>query len=302
MLAFAVGMLALRPPYPSAVRWFEAGLRPPVAEPEDRARKAVLVSDLPLVWGEGSAARLFADAPPPPASYRAMRKGAAITPADVLSEDALAGADLLILAQPRALTPVELLVVDEWVRAGGRALLFADPALHWAGELPPHLPRPPRTSLIRPLLSHWGLELLPGEPGFRIMRPSSSAMVRVGVHSPGKLRSRTSDCTISMNGLMADCAIGKGRALVLADADLLRDASWFGPGAQGESRGARIADNGHLVSAAAQMLLDGQDSMSASDVRWMTAVPKRDVPLILAGLAIPLLLACAGIAKRLKTR
>src|SRR3546814_5767797 len=44
--------------------------------------------------------------PPPPASYRAMRKGAAITPADVLSEDALAGADLLILAQPRALTPV----------------------------------------------------------------------------------------------------------------------------------------------------------------------------------------------------
>src|SRR3546814_6831952 len=70
-----------------------------------------------------------------------------------------------------------------------------------------------------------------------------------------------------MNGLMADCAIGKGRALVLADADLLRDASWFGPGAQGESRGARIADNGHLVSAAAQMLLDGQDSMSASDVR-----------------------------------
>src|SRR3546814_2127927 len=76
---------------------------------------------------------------------------------------------------------------------------------------------------------YWGLELLPGEPGFRIMRPSSSAMVRVGVHSPGKLRSRTSDCTISMNGLMADCAIGKGRALVLADADLLRDASWFGP-------------------------------------------------------------------------
>src|SRR3546814_4403072 len=73
-----------------------------------------------------------------------------------------------------------------------------------------------------------------------------------------------------MNGLMADCAIGKGRALVIADADLLRDASWFGPGAQGESRGARIADNGHLVSAAAQMLLDGQDSMSASDVRWMT--------------------------------
>src|SRR3546814_16916837 len=79
-----------------------------------------------------------------------MRKAAAITPADVLSEDALAGADLLILAQPRALTPVELLVVDEWVRAGGRALLFADPALHWAGELPPHLPRPPRTSLLRP--------------------------------------------------------------------------------------------------------------------------------------------------------
>src|SRR3546814_11525492 len=111
----------------------------------------------------------------------------------VLSEDALAGADLLILAQPRALTPVELLVVDEGVRAGGRALLFADPALHWAGELPPHLPRPPRTSLIRPLLSHSGLELLPGEPGFRIMPQSSSALVRVGVHSPGELRSRTTD-------------------------------------------------------------------------------------------------------------
>src|SRR3546814_16061504 len=119
------------------------------------------------------------------------------------------------------------------------------------------------------------------------MRPSSSAMVRVGVHSPGKLRSRTSDCTISMNGLMADCAIGKGRALVLADADLLRDASWFGPGAQGERRGARIAEHGHLVSPAAQLLLDGQDRMSASDVRWMPAVPTKAEPLITAGLAIP---------------
>src|SRR3546814_13026787 len=97
----------------------------------------------------GSAARLFADAPPPPASYRAMRKGAAITPADVLSEDALAGADLLILAQPRALNPVELLVVDEWVRAGGRALLFADPALHWAGELPQPLHRPDRKRIVQ---------------------------------------------------------------------------------------------------------------------------------------------------------
>src|SRR3546814_17486119 len=101
-----------------------------------------------------------------------------------------------------------------------------------------------------------------------------------------------------MNGLMADCAIGKGRALVLADADLLRDASWFGPGAQGESRGARIADNGHRVSAAAQMLLDGQDSMSAYDVRWRTDVPQRAGPLVLAGRAIPRLLACAGMAKR----
>src|SRR3546814_14829599 len=53
MLAFAVGMLALRPPYPSAVRWFEAGLRPPVHEPEDRGGKAGLVSDLPLCVGEG---------------------------------------------------------------------------------------------------------------------------------------------------------------------------------------------------------------------------------------------------------
>src|SRR3546814_1329863 len=35
--------------------------------------------------------------------------------------------------------------------------------------------------------------------------------------------------------------------------------------AQGESRGARIADNGHLVSAAAQMLLDGQDSMRSEE-------------------------------------
>src|SRR3546814_13501306 len=99
---------------------------------------------------------------------------------DVLSEDALAGADLLILAQPRALTPVELLVADERVRAGGRALLFADPALHWAGELPPHMPRAPRTYLIRPLLPHWGLQLLPGAPSFRLRRPPSSAQVTAG--------------------------------------------------------------------------------------------------------------------------
>ena len=52
--------------------------------------------------------------------------------------------------------------------------------------------------------------------------------------TPGEWLPKQSDgagrCTISAQGLLADCHIGKGRAVLLADADLLDAAFWEGQG------------------------------------------------------------------------
>ena len=64
---------------------------------------------------------------------------------------------LLLLAQPRALAPAEMVKLDSWVRDGGKLLILADPALQW-GSLYPlgDKRRPLFTSLLSPLFSHWG--------------------------------------------------------------------------------------------------------------------------------------------------
>ena len=66
------------------------------------------------------------------------------------------------------------------------------------------------------LLAHWGLRLEAAE-----VRGAASRMlagIEVATASPGSL---TGDCRISKDRLVAECAIGRGRALVVADADLL---------------------------------------------------------------------------------
>ncbi|NUR46103.1 MAG: hypothetical protein HOP91_08130 [Sphingomonas sp.] len=124
---------------------------------------------------------------------------------------------LLLMAQPPAQTPENLVALDNWVRRGGRVLLLADPMLEWPSKRPlGDLLRPPPMFADTGLLAHWGLRL--DAPNRRGAAVRTLAGYHVLTISPGALYG---SCTISADRLVADCRIGKGRAIVVADADLL---------------------------------------------------------------------------------
>ncbi|QIK96603.1 hypothetical protein G7076_09295 [Sphingomonas sp. HDW15A] len=128
-----------------------------------------------------------------------------------------AGATLLMI-QPRALPAEELVALDNWVRAGGRLVLLADPRLEWPSERPPGDPlRPPPMFADTGLLEHWQL---------RLDAPDKAGPVTVaGVTyvSPGKLVGR-GPCAVEAAGHVARCKLETGRAIIVADADWLNDA------------------------------------------------------------------------------
>ncbi|OYU36161.1 ABC transporter [Novosphingobium sp. PASSN1] len=144
-------------------------------------------------------------------------------------------ADLLI-AQPRPLEPAENVALDGWVRSGGHLLLFADPLLTSESRFPLGDPRRPAdTVLLSPILTHWGLALRE-DRGER-----ENAGMPFPVNAPGELSQlpgAVALCRIEEGGLMAQCRIGKGSALIVADAALLEPAE--GPAAAQRGRMLRM--------------------------------------------------------------
>ncbi len=142
---------------------------------------------------------------------------------------ALAGADVLLLAHPPALDPAQLVAIDDWVRDGGRAVILADGLSSWSPGWPFGDPRnPPVTSMLGPLLAHWGIELAApqGLAESRIILRDSGE--RLELVSAGRFRSRDSHCTVRAEGLIAECRVGRGQALLVADADMLAPQLWAG--------------------------------------------------------------------------
>ena len=190
-----------------------------------------LMSTLPLQWSEGGIeAAVAADAAPHPV-YARLAASYRIVPIDNLAAVDLKRLSLLMLAQPRALSPQELVTLDQWVRRGGRVLILADPALMW-GSLYPlgDKRRPLFTSLLSPLFSHWGLELVLPIDEKQPLAEIEIDGLRVRTQTPGEWQITGGSCTIAQPAVLADCRIGKGRALMVTDADLLDSAYWEGRG------------------------------------------------------------------------
>ncbi len=142
---------------------------------------------------------------------------------------ALADADVLLLAHPPALDPAQLVAIDEWVRGGGRIVVLADGLSSWPPDWPLGDPRnAPVTSLLGPLLAHWGVDLDAPDrlAESRIVVRDSGQ--RLELLSPGRFRQRDSRCMLRAQGLIAECRIGRGHALLVADADLLAPQLWAG--------------------------------------------------------------------------
>lgn len=186
-----------------------------------------LMSSLPVYWGEsGEIAAMLASNAAHGWVRAKLEERYALAPLDTLEAHSLAGKRMLLLAQPRPLAPVENVALDAWVRKGGRLLLFADPMLTAHTRFPVGDKRRPQdVVLLSPILRHWGLELLFDEDQPQGERLVDAAGIRLPVDTPGRFHAfSASPCTIS-GGVLAECKLGRGRVVVLADAAVLEEGA-----------------------------------------------------------------------------
>jgi hypothetical protein len=182
----------------------------PARAPAERPALMLLTS-LPLIFSED-----FSLSGGSPALKR-LQGRYRVVPTSVTSPAELAKGRLLLMAQPLAQTAENLVALDEWVRRGGRVMILADPLLEWPSKRPLGDPlRPPPMFADTGLLAHWGLRL--DAPDERGAAPRTLAGYRIMTVSPGVLYGR---CGISRDRLVADCRVGKGEAVVIADADFI---------------------------------------------------------------------------------
>ena len=204
-----------------------------------------LFTSLPIYWGEGGIAQIIDGGGERDWVRTLIEQRFDIEPLDTVEADALAKVDRAILAQPRPLAPSENVALDEWVREGGRLLVFADPLLtrHTDYALGDKR-RPQDVVLLSPILNRWGLELK-----FDESQPGGERWVEAyggnfPVNLAGEFAMREGfDCFVSETGVLAQCNVGKGRVTLLADAAIL-DADH-----DGEVDGKRSASLDSLIAA-----------------------------------------------------
>ncbi|MEQ1726214.1 MAG: Gldg family protein [Sphingopyxis sp.] len=191
-------------------------------------RVAVMTS-LPLTGSQNGVAAVLAGEGADEPALALLRRRYRVTMVDAVDSAALANANILLLAHPHALAPQQYVAIDAWVRGGGRAMILADGLSSWPPLYPLGDPRnPPLTSLLTPLLSHWGVTL-DAPPG---LVASEEAVVdsgqRLHLYSAGRFAIQGGGCRLLASAAIADCRIGHGRAIIVADADWLDASHWGG--------------------------------------------------------------------------
>lgn len=260
----------------------EQGAGVPAADrrAEDGARPvAGVLTGLPLFWDEGEAA------PARQALRGVMRHE--LKPLDALEGGMLRPFARLLVAQPRALPPSGLVALDDWVRGGGKALILADPLLLWPTELPlGDARRPPATSLLDPLLTHWGLRLEPvaqGDEGLsRRLLPGGAALLLAGASRFSLLPGAR--CALEAGGLMARCRLGKGEARLVADADWIDDRLWLADPRYPQRPAAYAADAALLADHWLAAPLAPPPSARVRRVRDEAALVRATRAALLAGM------------------
>lgn len=186
-----------------------------------------LVTSLPIYWPEtvgitetldGQASEHWA--------RTALESEYRLVPIDTLDGQDLGKLDRLIMAQPRPLSPAENVALDNWVRGGGRVLLFADPFLtEHSRYLLGDKRRPQDLVMLSPILRRWGLELRFDEDQSEDERDVPFESARIPVQLAGTFAKvdpgPNTSCELSAVAVIARCRIGKGEALLVADAALL---------------------------------------------------------------------------------
>lgn len=221
VMTVSLGLLVQALAWP-AVRW--------MYEPATTGNRSLVVdvlTSLPLHRQDDQGHQMTGLQLPDAPFLLALRHHAAVRLTDSVPADGSRNSPLLLLAHPHAVPPAQLVATDALVRSGGSVLILADGLLSWPQPYPLGDPRnPPVTSMLGPLLDHWGLRLdAPADLGVRSISVHDMGK-KLTMVSPGRLHSVGEECRILHGGLMADCRIGRGRALVVADADLLDERNW----------------------------------------------------------------------------
>ena len=186
-------------------------------------RPIALFTSLPILWHEtGELGDLLNEDAQPHWAKSLIEARGRIVPLDLLSA-LTPGLTRLVIAQPRPLSPPENVALDDWVRGGGHLVLFADPALTEHSAFALGDPRRPQDLvLLSPILARWGLELTFDERAPPGLRAVDAGVAQIPVDLPGGWRlTGGTDCSLLGGGLVADCRIGQGRVLAIADAALL---------------------------------------------------------------------------------
>ena len=183
---------------------------------------------LPLFWAEGDPKIALSQTEQKAPIVVALEQRFDVQPIDLITAESLKPHRLLMLAQPGALSPRELVFLDEWVQAGGRVVIFADPALEWPSIYGMGDPRrAPSVTLLDPLFTHWNVRLAPSQPVTHQHDAQERSLLDVPIftNSPGRWANTSADCAMADNGFRLTCKIGKGRAELVADADVLDERS-----------------------------------------------------------------------------
>lgn len=215
------------------IGWFGAGhallallYQPAVARAD--APAVTILTGLPLRWSASRdiAAMIAEGTNDDPALARLAAAGP-VSLVDSLADHVPPPGGALLVAHPRALAPQELVAIDAFVRGGGRAVVLADALSSWPGRHPLGDPRnPPVTSLLTPLLDHWGVVLAAASADDHVAQPADVDGVRLRLFSAGRFVRTSSQCRAFAEYRILRCAIGKGEAWLVGDADLLFEPLW----------------------------------------------------------------------------
>lgn len=208
--------------------------------------RAAVVTSLPLFApSRGDLAAILGGTVNDAPAITALQRYFDLVPMADVDAMALEQGDALLLAHPAALSPETLVAIDAYVRGGGQAVVLADALLD--AELPYPLgdPRnPPVSTMLDPLLSHWGLAIAPARAGVRL---GSDGRHRLMMSSAGEVAIRSAQCRSAAGGLVARCRIGRGQAVIVGDADLLDPSLWRSPAGATGPAGWRSANIGWLA-------------------------------------------------------
>lgn len=195
--------------------------------PTDERPRVVVLTSLPLfAASRGDLGAVLSGEVDDAPAIRVLRPHFDLLPAADVGSDTLRGGDALLLAHPGPLPPEVLVAIDKWVRGGGRAVVLADALLEAEPPYPLGDPRnPPVSTMLDPLLAHWGVAIGPARAGALIV---NDARQRLVFSSAGDVIARSAACRSGAGGVVARCRIGQGQVVIVGDADMLDPSLWNG--------------------------------------------------------------------------